>query len=196
MTDSNNPRTGKVDGRHRRVEEGKSAVYQALVEHFDEGGQFPTIAQIAARAGISERTVFRYFESFDDLIAGMVGHLYPRVAPYFEAKPPAGDLFERLLALAELRIEYTERHSAVWRTTEALALQWPAAAMARYGRVELLNAQLKEWIGPDLPRVSDAKLVVLAVLFDVPNIESIRVALGTTAAATLARAAMAVIGND
>ena len=186
----------KKDGRHERVERGKRAVFEALVQLFGEGRYNPPVAEVAARAGVSERTLFRYFGSYNEVIAGMIGYFYPRVEKYFTAEPPAGDLHSRLLALAELRVEFSETQGIVTRTTEALAREWPAAAMARYGRVELLNQQLRAWIGNDIPRVPNEKLVVLSALFDIPNMEAMSAALGKKAAATIANAAMAIIDAD
>jgi len=183
----------KKDGRHERVERGKRAVFEALVELFSEGRYNPPVAEVAARAGVSERTLFRYFGSYNEVIAGMVGYWYPRVEHYLNADPPAGDLAARVLALVELRIEFSEKQGVVTRTSEALAHEWPAAAMARYGRVELLNQQLRKWLGDDIKRVSDEKLVVLSTLLDIPNMEAMSVALGPRAAATIAGAAMAII---
>lgn len=186
----------KKDGRHERVERGKRAVFEALVELFSEGRYNPPVAEVAARAGVSERTLFRYFGSFNDIVAGMIGYVYPRVERYFTAGPPVGDLPTRLLALAELRVEFSEKQGVVTRTAEALAHESPAAAMARYGRVELLNQQLRAWIGDDMSRVSDEKLVVLSTLFDIPNMEAMSAALGKKAAVTVANAAMAIIDAD
>lgn len=205
MADDTNDTTGdatraeaseKKDGRHERVERGKRAVCEALVELFGEGRFNPPVAEVAARAGVSERTLFRYFGSFNEVIAGTIGYVYPRVEKYFTAGPPPGDLQSRLLALAELRVEFSEKHGIVTRTTEALAHEWPAAAMARYGRVELLNQQLRKWIGDDMARVSNEKLVVLSALFDIPNMEAMGAALGKKTAATVARAAVAIIEGD
>lgn len=197
MAESTNDATDetaeKKDGRHERVERGKRAVFEALIELFGEGRYNPPVAEVAARAGVSERTLFRYFGSFNEVVAGMIGYYYPRVEKYFTAGPPAGDLRTRLRALADLRVEFSETQGIVTRTTEALAHEWPAAAMARFGRVELLNQQLRAWIGDDMSRVSDEKLVVISALFDVPNMEAMSAALGKKAAATVAAAAMAII---
>lgn len=183
----------KKDGRHERVERGKRAVFEGLAQLFAEGRYNPPVAEVAARAGVSERTLFRYFGSYNDVIAGMIGYWYPRVEGYFTKQPPEGDLASRLLALAELRVEFSEKQGVITRTSEALAHEWPAAAMARYGRVELLNQQLRKWIGEDIERISDEKLVVLSALFDIPNMEAMRAALGNRAATTIANAAMAII---
>ncbi len=183
----------KKDGRHERVERGKRAVYEALFELFGEGRYNPPIAEVAERAGVSERTLFRYFGSFNELVAGAIGYFYPRVERYFTAGPPDGDLRSRLLALAELRVEFSETQGVIARTTETLAHEWPAAAAARFGRIELLNQQLKNWLGADLARVPNEKLVVLSVLYDIPTVEAMRAALDKGAAAAVADAAVAII---
>ena len=183
----------KRDGRHERVERGKVAVFEALTALFSEGRYNPPVAEVAARAGVSERTLFRYFGSYNDVIAGTVGYVYPRVAHYFAAEPPVGTLHERLFALVALRTDFSQRHGVVTRTTEALAHEWPAAAAARYGRVALLNDQLKKWLGDDLKRVSDEKLVVLSSMLDIPSLEGITAALGDATCETVARAAVAII---
>lgn len=193
MSDTNDE---KKDGRHERVERGKRAVYEALVELFSEGRYNPPIAEVAERAGVSERTLFRYFGSFNELIAGVIGYFYPRVEHYFTAGPPEGNLHSRLLALAELRIEFSEKQGVVARTTESLAHEWPAAAAARFGRIELLNQQLRNWLGADLGRVSNEKLVVLSVLYDLTTVESMRAALGDKTAGAITDAAVAVIESN
>lgn len=186
----------KKDGRHERVERGKTAVYEALLELFAEGRINPAVAEVAARAGVSERTLFRYFGTYNDVIAGAVGYVYPRVAHYFNAEPPAADLETRLRELAALRIEFSAKQGVITRTTEALAHAWPAAAIARYGRIEILNQQLKRWLGPDLARTSDEKLVVISAMYELMNIEALSSVLGDKTPDTLARAAVAIIDAD
>jgi len=193
MADDSAEVEAKKDGRHERVERGKRAVFEALAELFSEGRYNPPVAEVAARAGVSERTLFRYFGSYNDVVAGMVGYWYPRVEHYLNAGPPAGDIAVRIRALVELRIEFSEKQGVVTRTSEALAHEWPAAAMARYGRVELLNQQLRKWLGDDINRISDEKLVVLSTLLDIPNMEAMSIALGKQASSTIAAAAMAII---
>ena len=193
MADDSAEVEAKKDGRHERVERGKRAVFEALAELFSEGRYNPPVAEVAARAGVSERTLFRYFGSYNDVVAGMVGYWYPRVEHYLNAGPPAGDLAVRIRALVELRIEFSEKQGVVTRTSEALAHEWPAAAMARYGRVELLNQQLRKWLGDDINRISDEKLVVLSTLLDIPNMKAMSIALGKQASSTIAAAAMAII---
>ncbi len=68
MTDPNSPVPGSTsDGRHLRRERGRAAVREALLELVFEGTFFPTAKQIAERAGVSHMSLYRYFESVDDL---------------------------------------------------------------------------------------------------------------------------------
>jgi AcrR family transcriptional regulator len=56
-----------VDGRRLRREGNRAAVLDALVELFHEGLYQPSAGEIAHRAGISPRSLFRYFDDIDDL---------------------------------------------------------------------------------------------------------------------------------
>ena len=56
-----------------RTERGRQLVVDALLAYYDEGDHEPGAAKIAARAGVSERTVFRYFDDLDALAAEAVG---------------------------------------------------------------------------------------------------------------------------
>ena len=51
----------KLDGRHERVRKGKEAAINAIIELVTEGRVNLTASDIAARAGISERTFTRLF---------------------------------------------------------------------------------------------------------------------------------------
>src|SRR6476469_4717258 len=57
----------QVDGRRLRREQNREAVIDALVALFAEGSYTPSSSEIAERAGISPRSLFRYFDDVDDL---------------------------------------------------------------------------------------------------------------------------------
>ena len=56
-----------LDGRHRRAQASREAIVEALVSLYAEGHADPSGAEIAERAGVSERSLFRHFEDIDDL---------------------------------------------------------------------------------------------------------------------------------
>ena len=57
----------EVDGRRLRREQNRDAVLDALTELFAEGVYQPNANEIADRAGISARSLFRYFDDVEDL---------------------------------------------------------------------------------------------------------------------------------
>ena len=58
---------GPDDGRRRRREKNRDAVIEALLGLVRGGDLDPTVVKIAERAGVSHRSVFRYFDDFNDL---------------------------------------------------------------------------------------------------------------------------------
>jgi AcrR family transcriptional regulator len=61
------PVTQTIDGRRLRREQNRTAVLDALLELFRDGTYDPSSAEIAERAGLSPRSLFRYFDDIDDL---------------------------------------------------------------------------------------------------------------------------------
>ncbi len=57
-----------IDGRTMRRTKNRSAVIDALLELMHEGDFEPGAATIAERAGVSHRSVFRYFDDLGDLV--------------------------------------------------------------------------------------------------------------------------------
>lgn len=70
----------EVDGRHLRREANRDAVLDALAQLWDEGRFDPSAAEVAVRAGLSPRSLFRYFDDADDLQNATIDHVLNRVA--------------------------------------------------------------------------------------------------------------------
>ena len=56
-----------TDGRRRRAHASREAIVDALVALYADGHADPSAAEIAERAGVSERSLFRHFDDIDDL---------------------------------------------------------------------------------------------------------------------------------
>lgn len=56
-----------TDGRRRRAHASREAIVDALVALYADGHADPSAAEIAERAGVSERSLFRHFDDLDDL---------------------------------------------------------------------------------------------------------------------------------
>ena len=83
--DGRDGRRSGVDRRRLRTERGRELVVTALLEFFDEGESQPGAARIAERAGVSERSVFRYFDDLDALAAEAVARQIARTRAMFAA---------------------------------------------------------------------------------------------------------------
>jgi AcrR family transcriptional regulator len=60
-------REATADGRRLRREQNRETAIDALLALLADGNSQPSTAEVAARAGLSPRSLFRYFEDTDDL---------------------------------------------------------------------------------------------------------------------------------
>ena len=180
----------KVDGRHERVRAGKIQAYKALLELFAEGRVNPAQVEVAEKAGVSERTLFRYFTSYEELVAGAIGYVYPSIEKFFEAEAPEGTLEYRLRKLAELRVSFAKENGTMARSTEALAPTSEAARIAKYFRDTLFSEQVVKWVGEDQSRIDDGELAVVQNLFSFLSIDALYTTLGDDCIEPLTKVAL------
>lgn len=69
------------DGRTLRRTRNRRSVIIALLDIVREGQLDPSVADIADRAGVSHRSVFRYFDDINDLVRTAIDHEIERAAP-------------------------------------------------------------------------------------------------------------------
>ncbi|MEO1059567.1 MAG: helix-turn-helix domain-containing protein, partial [Actinomycetota bacterium] len=80
-----------ADGRSLRRERNREAVIDALVELIQEGNLEPGAKQIAERAGVSHRSVFRYFDDMTDLAETAVRREFAAAAELAAIPQPSSD---------------------------------------------------------------------------------------------------------
>jgi AcrR family transcriptional regulator len=167
--DSDNAKTGSdliVDGRTARRQRNKDAVLDALIELTNEGHHEPSIERIADRAGVSYRSVYRYFDDRTDLmlaaIARVMGDLWPNLALDDLGEGPLDDRIERLIAV---RLHAYRRLAPVTRSAVHLRVDEPMVAEG-YDRVRtFLRDQLAQQFEPELAALPAAeRKVALAAL--------------------------------
>jgi AcrR family transcriptional regulator len=76
-----------ADGRHARSERSRQAMVDALLALLREGVVRPSSAQIAERAGVTQRTLFNQFGDMESLVTAACGR---QVRRYLELQPSAG----------------------------------------------------------------------------------------------------------
>jgi len=90
------PPKEKVDGRHARSERSRQAMVDALLDLLKEGSPRPSSAQIAERAGVTQRTLFNQFGDMDSLISAVAARQAQR---FLKLLPQAGEgTFEERVA--------------------------------------------------------------------------------------------------
>ena len=72
--------TPVIDGRTLRRERSRADIVTALLDLFEEGHVEVSAAEIAARAGVSERSLFRHFTDIHDLYRTVCDVQYRRVS--------------------------------------------------------------------------------------------------------------------
>ncbi len=72
------------------------------------GYEATTVDQIAAAAGMSKRTFFRYFPSKDDLVIGKYDLFGDRLADALDARPADEPVWESLRRVFDLTLDYVQ----------------------------------------------------------------------------------------
>jgi AcrR family transcriptional regulator len=113
-----------VDGRRARRERGRLAVTNAMIDLVFEGHAPPTADAVADRAGVSVASLFRYFETLDDLREQATALYFERYADLFEVSAVGvGSLDERIATFVTARVAQHESTSPMarlmrWRAFE------------------------------------------------------------------------------
>lgn len=117
-----------IDGRRARRERGRLAVTEAMLDLVLEGSGPPAAEQVAARAGVSSASLFRYFETLDDLRSATTRLYFERFRDLFEVPDiGSGPLDVRIAALVRARVELYEQVEPIarlarWRAVEVRQL--------------------------------------------------------------------------
>jgi AcrR family transcriptional regulator len=74
----------------------------------EHGYKNTTVDQIAAAAGMSKRTFFRYFESKDDLVIGKYDLFGDRLADALDARPDDEPVWDSLRRVFDLALDYVQ----------------------------------------------------------------------------------------
>ena len=147
--------TPLTDGRNQRRDRNREAVVSALLELYREGNLGPSTDEIAARAGISARSLFRYFDDVDSLVRAAIARQQEHVAPLYALDIPAGAaLDERIERFVTARLRLLQGMGEVGRVARTLAAHQPLI-LAELARIRhRLRVQLADTFAPELDALS------------------------------------------
>jgi TetR/AcrR family transcriptional regulator, regulator of autoinduction and epiphytic fitness len=109
------PEPKQRDGRTIRAERTRRALVEALLALVNEGRLRPTAAEIAERAGVSERSVFQHFRDREALLEAVAREQYERVVPMIRPVDASLSLSERIDEFVLQRCAMLERAAGVRR---------------------------------------------------------------------------------
>ncbi|MHB1928499.1 MAG: TetR/AcrR family transcriptional regulator, partial [Acidimicrobiales bacterium] len=118
----------EIDGRVARRRRNREAVIEAAVSLMQEGVLDPSVDQITERSGVSPRSVFRYFESLDDMRRAVLLSIVERSRPLLDPLDHTGSLEERVARLVDARLEMFERVAGAARAARLREPQVPTIA--------------------------------------------------------------------
>ncbi len=187
---------GRTDGRTARRGRNSDAVLDTVHEMFVEGNFAPSVEDVAARSGVSLRSVYRYFEDTEALLYLAIERRHALVGELYAL----GDLGEgsrqdRVLALVDQRLNL---HSKLAPTIRAAVLRAPfspqIAEQVRQRR-DLFATQVAAQFASEAGRLDKARgeelLACVDAMCSFETIEDLRVRRRLT----ITRARRAMVGG-
>ncbi len=130
-----------LDGRGLRRERNRGAIVEALLELCNEGHTDASAALIAERAGLSARSLFRYFDDIDDLYRTVCQVQFDRITAVSNIHNfGRGTTAEKVENLVEQRIRIYRASGNIDRVARTQQYRVPAIAkMLAQGRDALME---------------------------------------------------------
>lgn len=121
--------TESADGRSLRRARNRTAVLDAVIEIFEEGDLDPSVDAVAERAGVSNRSIYRYFDHRDHLMRAAVTHAMRRVIPEIQLDGiGVGSFDERVQRFTDHRLQMYQRLAPITRAAKRAAQSEPIIA--------------------------------------------------------------------
>jgi AcrR family transcriptional regulator len=182
-----------LDGRVRRGARSRQAIIAALWDLIGGGELQPTAQQVATRAGVGIRSVFRHFSEMESLYQAMDARLEAELRPLLGAPPAGGTIEERVDRLVRHRAAFYERVGPYKRS--ANTLRWRSRFLR--DRHAFLQRSLQDDLRRRFPEVSETEVLEglgVATCFEAWDRLRVDRQLSVKAAmAVLARTALALL---
>jgi AcrR family transcriptional regulator len=145
----------QTDGRRRRSQQSRDRIIAAMMALVEEGQISPIAEQVAERAQVGLRSVFRHFNDMDSLFAEMAmrlsRHYQPALAPFVSPdwRGRLGEAIDRRVTAYEVLLPYKRAADAHRHASPVIQSNY-----AQTG--QLLRNRLKSLLPPHLENDSNA----------------------------------------
>lgn len=157
-----------TDGRHLRRNRNRTAVVDALLELYAEGNLDPGSVEIAERAGLSPRSLFRYFDDVDDLCHVAVMARQRKLMPLLVIDAgPADPLSDRVDALLLQRAAVFGAMGNVGRVARLRSPFLPVIATELAVARRFLRNQVSKLFEAELSAMDEAAAAATVMTIDV-----------------------------
>jgi len=147
----------EADGRRLRAARNYEAVVGAVIDIVREcpphAIYLPSAAEVAARARVSERTVFRHFADLDALFVAAAARIRPIQLVYLAPRPDAPGLEDRIEVLVGLRSKLYEKIAPIRRVSIYLSQTHPLVVEQLAEAYATARAQVADVFAPELSRL-------------------------------------------
>lgn len=157
------PDLAPVDGRTLRALRTRESIVDATIAQIDDGDLRPTAPRVAARAGVSVRSVFQHFADLESLHAAVAERLAERLAALvlpIGADLPLEERIERFVHQRGTLLD------AVTPIRRAAAVHGPFSpeirARLRDGQA-FLRAELERTFAPELAAAAEPEVLLDAL---------------------------------
>lgn len=137
----------KQDGRKQRSEASRARIVAAMLDLVQAGNTFPAAEDVAQRAGVGLRTVFRQFRDMEGLMAEMVEATRQEFTDAFTTPLIATTWPDRLRELSERLIRIYDHRLPMRRA--GIARRYQSAAIA--AGIQELNDATRSFLKAELP---------------------------------------------
>jgi AcrR family transcriptional regulator len=155
--------TPAADGRRRRGEDNRARIVAAMLEIIRSGDVAPSAEQVAQRADVGLRTVFRHFQDMDSLYREMSVVIVGELKVVAETPFRSTDWRDRVVELIERRGAAFEKIAPFLRASTSFSHRSRDLEVDNARLVAALRAILERQLPPAVAR-DQPKLEILDLL--------------------------------
>jgi AcrR family transcriptional regulator len=186
----------RPDGRRERSAASRRRILAAMVDLIERGQPSPTAEAVAAKAGVSLRTVFRHFEEMENLHLEIAALVFERVRHILERPFERRDWPASLSESIARRAEFFEV-MAPFKTAIDVHRHRSRAISAQHRRITVMSRDLLATALPADVLADRQRFELLALLLSLESWQRLREQQGLTVAeaeAAILRGAQALAG--